>query len=75
MESKMIFLEGQREYWLGIGMLFYLMKHSRPEIVYAMLELSEANDSANLAAFKKLLHAKTGNLGGKIEHMGNTIKH
>ena len=55
-ERKNISAEDQREYWLGIGMLLFLVTHSRPEIANMSRELSKANDGANPVAFKKLLH-------------------
>ena len=60
-------------------MLLYLVKHSQPEIAIATKELSKANNGANPAAFKELLHLikyvlNMRNLGSKIEPTGNAIK-
>ena len=57
-------------------MLLYLVKHSHPDLANMTRELSKANDSVNLAAYKELLHAikyvlDTMNLGLKIKPKGN----
>ena len=39
-------LEDQWEYWLGVGMLLYLVKHSRPEITNRKKKLLKANNGA-----------------------------
>mgnify|MGYP002812946830 CR=1 FL=1 len=38
----------------GVGMLLYLVKHSRPDISNAVRELSKSMDGASPAAFKEL---------------------
>ena len=60
-------------------MLLYLVKHFCPNLANMTRELSKANDGANPAAYKKLLHVvkyvlDTKNLGLKIEPMGNSNK-
>ena len=42
----------QSRYRSGVGMLFYLIKYSRPDIGNLMRELSKCNDGATLAAYK-----------------------
>ena len=54
-ESEKISEEDQKEYWSGVGMLLYLVKHSRPYIANMTRELLKANYGANPAAFKELL--------------------
>ena len=78
-ESEKISAEDQWEYWLGIGMLMYLFKYLCPDLANATSELSKANNGANPAAYKEILHfirymLDTKNLGLKIEPMGNTNK-
>ena len=58
-------------------MLLYLVKHSHPNHANATRELSKANDGANPAAYKELLHVikyviDTKKLGLKIKPMGNS---
>ena len=58
-------------------MLFYLVKHSCPNLANATRELSKANNGANPSAYKELLHViryvlDTKNLGLKIKPMGNS---
>ena len=45
----------QTEYRSGVGMLLYLVKHSRPDIANATRELSKGMQKANKAAWKELL--------------------
>ena len=54
-DSEEIFAKDQWEYWTGVGMLFYLVKHSCPSLTNATRELSKVNDDANPTAYKKLL--------------------
>jgi hypothetical protein len=42
-------------YRSGVGMLLYLVKHSRPDIANAVRELSKCMTGANAAAYKELL--------------------
>ena len=44
----------QELYRSGVGMLLYLVKHSRPDMVNATRELSKVMSQANQAAFKEL---------------------
>ena len=52
--EEQITAEDQSTYRSGVGMLLYLVKHSRPDISNAVRELSKSMDGANLAAFKEL---------------------
>ena len=49
-DIEKISMEDQRMYRSGIGMLLYLVKHSRPNLANATRELSKANNGANPAA-------------------------
>ena len=69
-KGEKISTKDQQEYWSGVGMLLYLVKHSCPNLV---------NDGANPDAYKKLLHVKkytsyTKNFGLKFKPMGNSNK-
>ena len=54
-EHDLINKEDQRLYRSGVGMLLYLIKHSRPDISNSVRELAKVLDGANPAQFKKLL--------------------
>ena len=41
-------------YRSGVGMLLYLVKHTRPDIAIAVRDLSKALDCPSLAAYKKM---------------------
>jgi hypothetical protein len=47
----------QKEFRSGVGMLLYLVKHSRPDISNAVRELAKVMDGANLAHMKMLYRA------------------
>jgi hypothetical protein len=47
--------EQQKQFRMGVGMLLYLVKHSRPEISNSVRELSNVADGATEAHFKPLL--------------------
>jgi hypothetical protein len=49
--------EEQKKFRSGVGMLLYLVKHSRPDLANAVRELSKVNDGANLAQWKNLMRA------------------
>ena len=64
--------EQHKMYRSGVGMLLYLVKHSRPDIANAMRELSKVLDKPTPAAMKELLRVvkfvlSTRNYGLKIE--------
>ena len=78
-DIKKISIDDQQTYPSGIGMLLYLIKHSRPNLANMTRELSKANVSANLTTFKELLRVikyvlDTEMLGFRIEPMGNSNK-
>ena len=45
--SEKISTEDQWEYWLGVGMLLYLVKHLCPDLANAIRELPKADDGTN----------------------------
>jgi hypothetical protein len=51
--------EEQTKYRSGAGMLLYLVKHSRPDISYAVRELTKVLDGATLAHWKAMIRAIT----------------
>ena len=76
-ENEKTSTKDKQDYQSVVGMLLYLVKHSCPNLANATRELSKANDGANPAAYKKLLHVikyviDTKNLGLKIEPIGNS---
>ena len=78
-DSEKISTEDQQEYWSGVGMLPYLVKHSCPNLANATREILKVNDGANPAAYKELLHVirydlDMNKLGPKIECTGNSNK-
>ena len=78
-DYKKVLVEDQWIYQSGVGMLLYLMKHSRPNIADVTRELSKANNEVNPAAYKELLHVikyviETENLGLRLEPTGNSNK-
>jgi hypothetical protein len=55
-EGDLLVEEEQQElYRSGVGMLLYLVKHSRPDIANAVRELWKCMTGANRAAFKELM--------------------
>ncbi len=48
--------ENQKLYHSGVGMLFYLVKHSHPDIAKAAREISKGLYGANMAAYKEKHH-------------------
>ena len=76
-EIENISAKDQKDYCSDVGVLLYLVKHSCPDLANMTRELSNANDSANPAAYKELLCViknviETKILGLKIEPMGNS---
>ena len=49
-KSEKISAEEQREYWLGIGIVLFMVKHSRPDIANVTRKLSKAFDGGNPVA-------------------------
>ena len=54
-ENKMISKEDQKLFRSGVGMLLYLVKHSRPDIANPVRELSKVLDGPDQEAFKEML--------------------
>ena len=52
--DEKISAEDQKLYRSGVGMLLYLVKHTRPDIANAVQELSKVLDGASPAAFKEI---------------------
>ena len=46
-------MEDQKEYWSWVGMLFFLVKHLRPDIANITRELMKANNGLSRVAYKK----------------------
>ena len=64
-------VEKHKIYRSGVGMLLFLVKHSRPDIANAVRELSKALDCPSPAAYKEMLRVvkfvlDTRNLGIKV---------
>ena len=64
--------EFQSRYRTGVGMLMYLIKHSRPDIANAVRELTKVLGKATPAAYKEMLRVAkfvmdTRNMGLKVE--------
>ena len=53
-DDEKVSLEEQALYQSGVGMLLYLVKHSRPDIANMVQELSKCMDGATRAAKKEL---------------------
>ena len=51
-EAQLISKEGKKLYRSGVGMLLYLVKHSRPDIANPVRELSKVLDGAKHETFK-----------------------
>ena len=74
--SEKISAKDQQEYWMGVGMLLYLVKHLHPELANMTRELSKANNDVYPAAYNNFLQMikyvlDTKKLGVKIEPAGN----
>jgi len=70
--DKAISSEQQALYRSGVGMLLYLLKHSRPCLANPVRELAKALDGANMAAYKELMRVikfvlDTKSYGLKVE--------
>jgi hypothetical protein len=55
--EQLISEESQKQYRSGVGIILYLVKHSRPDISNATRELSKVVDGATEAHWKQLLKA------------------
>ena len=71
-EDQLISAEYQKLFRSGVGMLMWLVKHSRPDMNNATRELSEVADGATEAHWKNLLRAI--NYVINTEEMGLKIK-
>ena len=72
-------MEDQWEYWLGVSVLLYLVKHSCLDLANMTRELLKVNDGANPAAYNILLPLikyvwDKKSHGFKIEPTGNSDK-
>ena len=53
-EELMLPVATQKRYRSGVGMLLYLVKHSRPDIANPVRELSKVLDGSSLGAYKEM---------------------
>jgi hypothetical protein len=60
--------ERQKQFRMGVGMLLYLVQHSRPDISNLVRELSKVAEGATEAHFKALL--RTIKYVIDTEHLG-----
>ena len=54
-ESLIVPADKQKRYRSGVGMLLYLVKHSRPDIANPVRELSKVLDGTSTAAYREML--------------------
>ena len=54
-DMKRVSKEEQSKYCMGVGMLLFLIKHSRPDIANSTRELSKVLDGATESAYKEML--------------------
>ena len=71
-EEKIVSKDEQKLFRSGVGMLLYLVKHSRPDIANPVRELSKVLDAPDSGAFKEMLRVikyvlDTQNWGLKIQ--------
>ena len=64
-ESEMISEELQSRYRTGVGQIMFLIKHSRPDLMSAVRELSKVLGKATEAAYKELLRCAKFVIGTK----------
>jgi hypothetical protein len=74
--DPVISAEAQSKYRSGVGMLLYLIKHSRPDLANAIRELTKVLDGATQAHYKAMLRVikyviDTEHYGLRIEPHGN----
>ena len=72
-KSLCLSAEKQTNFRSGVGMLLYLVKHSRPDIANCVRELSKVLDGATQGSYKEMLRVikyvlDTKTLGLKMEH-------
>ena len=78
-ENKKISAKDQQEYQLAVDVFLHLVKYLHANLANVTRELSKANDGANPAAYKQLIHVikyllDTKNLILKTEPTGNSNK-
>jgi hypothetical protein len=56
-EEEKVSPEKHNRYRTGIGMLLYLIEHSRPDMANTVRELSKVLDGPNELAYKEMLRA------------------
>jgi hypothetical protein len=54
-QEPTLYFEKQQQYRSGVGMLMYLVKHSRPDIANATRELTKVLDGATEAHWKAMM--------------------
>ena len=64
-EEEKVSSEKHSRYRTGVGMLLYLIKHSRPDMANTVRELSKVLDGPNESAYKEMLRAIKYVLGTK----------
>ena len=67
-KNEVVYKEYHEQYRTGVGMLFYLVKHTRPDIENAVRELTRLNDGTKGNATKEMKRVikyiiDTGNKG------------
>ena len=77
--ENMLSKDRHGRYRTGVGMLLFLIKHSRPDICNAVRELSKCLDGPNEAAYKEMLRVvkyvmDTKDRGLKIAPTGEELK-
>ena len=53
-KNEVVYKEYHEQYRTGVGMLFYLVKHTRPDIENAVRELTRLNDGTKGNATKEM---------------------
>ena len=69
-EEEKVSPEKHSRYRTGVGMLLYLIKHSRPDMANAVRELSKVLDGPNKSAYKEMLRASKYVLDTKGRGLG-----
>jgi hypothetical protein len=68
-EDEKLSVEDQKKFRSGVGVLLYLVKHSRPDIANAVRELSKVMDQATIGHFKMLLRVIKFVVGTKNKNL------
>ena len=74
--DPLISAEDQKKYRSGVGMLLYLIKHSRPDLANAIRELTKVLDGATQAHYKAMMRVikyviDTEFYGLRLQPLGN----